>query len=167
MTHYPIDSLVSALGEAYPQVGVGRQFEDAATTSALAVLLEKWVPHLDYEQAPYVLEGYHVDIGTAERLARRGLRVAALGYETVDPDRKVEEIRSFGRRGDWASGLSDSRLLDVVRRCLGESRQLRIECERRNLPYFETGEDAEAAHGAAFELLSGKSGGEIGNARGS
>jgi hypothetical protein len=153
INHYPVDSLVSAIGEAYPDIGVGRQFEDAMTTASLAPLLLKWIRHLDYEGTGYVLESYHISVDTAEILSDKGFRVAALGYASVDVDHKCRAIRAFETKGDWTVSLTDSALADLVVRFKVESAHIQEQCERHGLAYFDVGTGSDDALEPAFVEL--------------
>jgi hypothetical protein len=154
VSHLPVDSLVSALGVAFPRFGVGRQYSDSKSASAIAPLLREWVPHLDYERLGYVVEGYHINVETAAELTGLGVRTVALGYSTVDELEKCQEIRMFERPQDWTASLSDSELLDFVRRYREESAVLHRACSERSLEYFDVGIDSGPALERAFESLS-------------
>lgn len=154
LNHYPVDSLVSALGEAFPSVHVGRQFEDSVSTASLAPFLARWVQHLDYERSGYVLEGYHVSVGTAATLAEQGFRVAVLGTPSVDVEQRCRDIRAFAAEGDWTEELSDSELADLIARYQFESVGLRAECERHGLAYFDTGRSSDADLDAVLRHLT-------------
>lgn len=154
LNHYAVDSLVSAFGEVFPEVGVGRQFEDSASATSLEPFLLRWVCHLDYERIGYVLEGYHITVMTAAALAEQGLRVAVLGLEPGATEQKCREIRAFSRKGDWSEGLSDSDLFDLVVRYQAESAKLRDECADHGLAYFGMGCGAEADWDSALTHLT-------------
>ena len=79
VNHYPIDSLVSAFGNIFPEHGIGRQYSDKASTNSLKKFLLEWRRHLDYEGKDYVLEGYHIQASTASSFQAQGFRVVALG----------------------------------------------------------------------------------------
>jgi len=155
LIHYPVDSLVSTFGEVFPEVGIGRQFEDSASTVSLEPFLMRWVRHLDYERVGYVLEGYHIGANAAATLAGQGFRVAALGVQSVDVEQKCREIRKYADKGDWSEGLTDSELSNLVVRYQAESIALKDECEKLGLAYFEMGSSTDADLDAVLKQLSG------------
>ncbi len=154
LNHYAVDSLVSTFGEIFPEVGIGRQFEDSASAASLEPFLLRWVRHLDYERAGYVLEGYHISAKTAAILAEQGFRVAVLGIQSVETEQKCREIRAFAHEGDWSEELSDSELFDLVVRYQTESTRLQRECTELGLAYFEMGSGAETNLDLVLRKLS-------------
>ncbi len=154
LNHYSVDALVSAFGEVFPEVGIGRQFEDSASETSLEPFLLRWVRHLDYERVGYVLEGYHISAKMAATLSEQGFRVAALGYQVVDTDQKVREIRAAEHTGDWSSQLSDSELFDLVVRYQTESTKLQGACEEHGLAFFEMSKARDSSLDLVLQHLS-------------
>ena len=84
------------------------------------------------------------------------VRACLIGYENVDSLAKVRDIRQHGAgRQEWTNDCDDSHLLRIVEEFKILSRQLRIECTKFQLAYFDGSDDLFAAVAQAAAYLRG------------
>ena len=82
------------------------------------------------------------------------IRICFVGYADIDVDEKFHEIRAHSDgQADWLADKSDDYVRDHIRNMIAFSRRIRADCNRRQLPYFETSTDFTAAMEAARNSL--------------
>jgi hypothetical protein len=155
LSRLPADSLVSALRDAWPELGVDHLEDHDLACARFKPFLRSWLGHVVYEDTPCVVDLYHLRPADVAEVAPPPWITLYLGYPRVDPAAKLRSIRGHAGPGDWTEALDDAALLALVERCVGESRRLEADCAELGLPFFDTGGDFEAAVASAFAALEG------------
>jgi 2-phosphoglycerate kinase len=155
LSHLSLDSLVSTFSRVFPGLGVTHAASNPIESSRrLSSFVLEWLRHLEYEETPFLLEGYHLLPEDLRNLDRQRYVVAFMGYPNLKPEIKLRQTRAFVRPNDWTRDLSDEELLPIFRRYVSESRMLADACREDRLLYVDTGEAFEEALEEAFEVIS-------------
>jgi len=157
VAYFATDTLMMGLARALPQLGL--QPADPASIRApimWPVLRGMTVAMLENGEN-YLLEGDVLMPAYVVELRERfgsALRSCFMGYESVDSLLKVRDIRRHGH-GDWTDECDDTHLLRIVGEFKRLSKQLRIECAKFGLAYFDGSADLLAAVAQAAAYLRG------------
>lgn len=154
-SHIPLDSLVSTLGHVFPEHGIshyGPRWE--ATAARFKPFLFEFLRHLEYEEFPVVVDGYHVLPRDVAQLDRTTYRTVFLGYPHLAAPDKVAAIRQRARPGDWTETLTEAELSAIVQRYIDQSAQLAAECARYDLPFVDTGGQFAQAIETAYRQVT-------------
>jgi hypothetical protein len=143
-----LDVVKMGLASGVPSYGMDPDASTRAVAEKLWPLVRAMAINMLETEVHYIVEG-EILPGHAVELAERfpgQVRACFLGYAEVEPERKLREIREFsGLPNDWTVGEPDASVLDVIHASIAFSRELRDECARYNLPYFDTSQDFSAA----------------------
>ena len=154
-SHIPLDSLVSSFQSHFPQTGIKHEgLEWDIICANFFPFLKTFLHELSYEGASFVCDTYHIaPQAAAELRSAEGLAVVFLGYPDIDDACKIDSIRQFRAAHDWTDSLSDQALAALVTRFKVESRYVRAECAKYEIPFFDTGADFTAALTDAHQWL--------------
>ena len=143
--YLPTDLLMMGLANAMPQLGLHPP-DSAQTRAAIMWPVLRAVATTIVENGDdYLLEG-DVLLPThgAELRDRFGsaVRSCFIGYTSVDPVRKMRDIRRHAAgKEDWTNECDDPHLLRLVAEFRSLSEQLRVECAEQELAYFDGSAD--------------------------
>lgn len=159
LAYFPTDILMMGLTSAMPQLGL--KPSDSAQTRApimWPVLRAMAVKVLENGE-DYLLEGDVLMPSHAVEMRERfgsAVRSCFIGYATVDSRSKVRDIRRHAAgKTDWTNECDDSHLLRIVGEFKSLSDELRIECAKCELAYFDGSDDLFAALDRAIAYLRG------------
>jgi hypothetical protein len=157
VTYFATDILMMGMVKAMPEIGL--KAEDSAQTRAPKMwpILRAMAVTILENNDDYLIEGDIVMPAHAVELRARfgaAVRACFMGYDTVDPLAKMNEIRRHGAgKQEWTNECDDSHLLRIVGEFKILSRQLRVECASHELAYFDGSSDFFAAIGQAAAYL--------------
>ena len=62
-----------------------------------------------------------------------------LGYPSINPKIKIDELRYFGPNieNHWYSSMSDVELINLINYLIDESKKLMKECNKYHFPFIE------------------------------
>lgn len=151
---FPADAIVSTFDKVFPEHGISH-FEDdhGKACEAFRGFLRELLHHLEYEDFPFIVDGYHVMPHSLGDL-KETYAIVFMGYPSVAPREKCSDIRRYARPKDWTEDLSDDQLCEAIQRFADESRMFEKACSTIGIPFVDTGTAFEEAIQSAFEILS-------------
>lgn len=143
LSHFPVDSLVSAFGAVFPSLCISHYKDDHEEVCArLWPFLLEYIHHLSYEDLSFMMEGYHIHPQELfEQLDLGNWLVLFLGYPTVAPEEKLAEVRDHARAMDWTEALDDVAMGALIEGYIQESRSLQRICQVYGFEFVDTGKD--------------------------
>jgi hypothetical protein len=159
IAYFPTDVLMIGLAKAMPEFAL-RPADPAPTRAPIMwPILREMAATILENGEDYLLEGdVLMPIHVVELRASfdSAVRACFIGYENVDSLSKVRDIRQHGAgRQEWTNDCDDSHLLRIVEEFKILSRQLRIECTKYQLAYFDGSRNLFAAVAQAAAYLRG------------
>jgi hypothetical protein len=159
VAYFPTDTLMMGLAAALPDLGVRPTTPPRERAAIMWPIVRGMAMRVLEDGETYLLEGDVLMPAHAVEL--RGLfgdavRACFVGYETVDAHAKLLDIRHYAvGRKDWTNECDDAHLLRIVEEFKILSGQLRIECSKCELAYFDSSTDLFAAIERAADYLRG------------
>lgn len=143
--YFCLDVLMMGLARGQPELGIDPEDDEQHVAHLLWPVVEGMSRTMIENDDPYLFEGVQLrpqDVAVLCRQFPDKIRACFVGYAEADPQTKFEEIRRHGGGlDDWLRELDDATVMADVRRLIAQSRDIRDECERLDLRYFEIGED--------------------------
>ena len=156
---FPLDALKMGLYLGAPELGVHPEHDDQETADRIWPIVRAIVENLIFDGRDYLVEGVNLRAETIAAYIGQGenpIRVCFLGYPDMSTEAKLAYVtRHAGLPNDWLNRMGPeyvSRYLDGCRRFSG---QLRDDCARLGLPFFDTGADFDGGLAAAERCLIG------------
>ncbi len=158
---FGLDYLMMGLTRGLPEYGIDPEEGDRLTASKLWPVVEGMALAYIENEEDYLLEGVCLLPEYVAQLASRiegPLRACFIGFAEVDPAEKLYQIRRFGGiPGDWLKEYDDERALRTIESLKRFSFEIRDECERYNLRYFEILPDhSNTMHHVVQYLIDGE-----------
>jgi hypothetical protein len=145
VAYFPTDTLMMGLAKAMPQLGLKPSDPGQTRAPIMWPVLRGMAVTVLENQQDYLLEGDVLMPAHAVELRERfgsSVRACFMGYETVDSLAKVHDIRRHATgKKDWTNECDDSHLLRIVGEFKALSAQMRIECAKYELAYFDGSAD--------------------------
>lgn len=145
VAYFPTDTLMMGLANAMPQLGLKPNDSPSTRAPVMWPILRGMAVKILENGEDYLLEGDVLMPAHAVELRERfgsSVRSCFIGYATVDSLTKVRDIRrhALGKK-DWTNACDDAHLLRIVGEFKSLSEQLRIECVKFELAYFDGSAD--------------------------
>lgn len=86
----------------------------------------------------YVLDVTHLFPRDISLIDLSNTEIVFLGYDTISVQEKCEQIRMYDKENYWSSKLSDEELLKITKLNIEFSKYIKEECNKYNIPYFDT-----------------------------
>jgi hypothetical protein len=151
---YSADAIVSTFGKIIPEHGISHFENDhGKACEAFHDFLRELLHQLEYEDIPFIFESYHVMPHSLVDLTD-AYSIVFMGYPSVVPAEKCDDIRRHARPKDWTQDLSDDQLCELIQRFIDESKILDTACSKLDIPFIDTGAEFEHAVRSAAEMLS-------------
>jgi hypothetical protein len=141
MSFLSLDVLKMGLTRGVPEFEINPDEGVVVIAERLWSLVREMSLNLMSEGVDYVLEGELLPkhVAALQQEYPTQVRACFLGYCTITPEQKLRAIRSHaGFPNDWSSEYSDMALLQVLEQMIDFSQYLLQECQKYNLPYFDT-----------------------------
>lgn len=138
-SYIPFDSIVSTMGNLFPEHGIMHTNESKAVSQKIAVFLNEFLKHLNYERISYIIDVYPLFPEDLTAMNCRNVVVCFFGYPSVDVNAKVKAIREHAQSDDWTESISDQQLSGYVERYIQESARMREQCRRSAYVFYDTG----------------------------
>jgi hypothetical protein len=157
VAYFPTDILMMGLAKAMPELGL-RPTDSPQTRAPITWPILRGMAVTILENGEdYLVEGdILMPVHAVELRERFGSAVRAcfIGYEAVDSLAKLRDIRRHAAgKKDWTNECDDSHLSRIVEEFKRLSEQLRMECAKHELAYFDGSADLFAAIDQAFGYL--------------
>lgn len=161
------DMLRALFESGNPDLGISpdTSFEDNATR--MWPYLEGFINFTKMCQHDYLLEGDALLPSLLKNFAQDPYcRILFIGFERINPKRKLQNIRDFSEDSDWTSEMLDRELIGMLNGLKQRSKRFREECEIYGIRYIDTSEDFEQAIDEAVQYLLNICGRRRGDRRG-
>jgi hypothetical protein len=159
VAYFPTDTLMMGLATALPQLGLKPPDSPATRAPIMWPILRGMAVKILENREDFLLEGDVLMPAHAVELRARfgsALRSCFLGYERVDSVAKVRDIRRHGvGHEEWTNECDDAHLLRIVEEFKSLSREIRMECAKFELAYFDGSGDLFSAIDKAITYLRG------------
>ncbi len=136
-----LDVLKMGLTRGVPEFAIDPDAGGLQVAERLWPLVREMSVSLLHDRIDYVFEGEILPqhVAALRQTHPAQVRACFLGYPTISPDRKLQEIRTYGGHpNDWPLEYTDTDLLTIVQREIVFSHYLQAECSRHQLRYFDT-----------------------------
>lgn len=135
-----IDSFVSALHDAFPEIGISHSNTEnkfKLLPQFLLSYMEKIVN--EYPEERFVLEGWHVYPNDIKRLFHNlDVKLICLGYTEISCDEVFEIIRKNEGENEYTKKMTDERLKTLISNHIEYSKMLKKQCEESNIKFYDT-----------------------------
>jgi len=154
MTYIPFDSIVSTLGNLYPQIGIAHMDENVEMSKRIAVFLTEYIKHLEYEDINYVLDLYQVFPTDLKKAYTEDSHIVIyMGYSSLNSNEKLNYIREYAREKDWTRQVGDKEMIGILDLFIKESKLMQRQCIDENILFFDTGKSFESSLQNAYEHI--------------
>ena len=142
---FSLDVLMMGLANGVPEYGINPVDPEFRNAAKMWPILRSVLINMLESGTEYIVEGYAILPEHAEEIQRLfpdQVKSCFIGYTTIDPEKKLEEIRTYSDLpNDWAKTSSDGEILELVNRSISYSAFLKTECEKYQIPYFDQSDD--------------------------
>ncbi|MCB9422683.1 MAG: hypothetical protein H6667_22965 [Ardenticatenaceae bacterium] len=136
-----LDVLKMGLTRGAPEFTIDPDAGGIQVAERIWPLVREMSASLLHDGINYIFEGEILPqhVAALRDAAPSQIRACFLGYPTISPDKKLQEIRTHsGHPNDWPQEYNDSDLLTVVQREIIFSQYLQKECLQHRLRFFDT-----------------------------
>jgi hypothetical protein len=156
LPYFSLDVLKMGLARGAPEFPIDPDAGGIPVAERLWPLVREMSHNLIAEQAPYAFEGEILPrhVAALRDIYPAQVDACFLGYPTIDPIRKLNDIRTHsGHPNDWPSEYADADLLPIIAREIDFSRYLQAECAACDLRFFDTSQQFLPIHDAVVAHL--------------
>lgn len=151
------DYLMEALEIGSPQLGVNFHLPYLQRGEKFWVFLKPMLSIIHLENPSYLVEGDPIlPKFIAEFIKEhKNIKVTFLGYANTSTEKKLKQIREkHSGSYDWTNKISDEKLIESIKYNIDYSKYLQAECEKLELPYFDTSNNFEETLDEAYRYLN-------------
>lgn len=142
---FSLDVLMMGLANGVPEYGINPVDPEFRNAGRIWSILRSMLINMVESGTEYIVEGYTVLPEQAKEIQKMfpdQVKSCFIGYTTIDPEKKLEEIRKYSDLpNDWAKTSTDSEIRELVNRSISYSVFLKTECEKYQIPYFDQSDD--------------------------
>lgn len=143
-THYKMDPIKRALyGNIIDEDGSNWEEVSPKMAKIIGQILKDNKTDTDYNQEHYVIDTCHLFPHDAKSIEDEDTKVIFLGYADSSVDERLNEIRKNDKDNYWTSKLSDDELKKLLQQNIDFSNQIKNECEKYGITYYDTGKSRE------------------------
>ncbi len=159
ISYFSIDWLVMGFTNGIPAYGIhDLLFPDEIAEKSWS-FLKAMFESMIWGGEDYIIEGEALLPELIIELLKKHpgkTKICFLGYEDIDIDEKVRDIKSFSSgKKDWLSNKSDEYIVDHVKNMIAHSIKIEKSCKENGLVYFDTSNNFVDAIEEAMEYLLG------------
>ena len=152
-----LDWLMMGFNDGIPEYGIHHLLWPNEIAEKMWPFLQGMINCMLIDGMDYVIEGEAMLPGLIADLIEEHpgkVRIAFMGYTEIEAMDKVALVKKHSTgENDWLTEKSDEYIRDHVENMIVYSKMIREECEKHQLPYFDTSEDFMGATEAATEFL--------------
>jgi hypothetical protein len=156
---FPLDALKMGLHVGAPSLGVHPEQDDLETADRMWPVVKVAFEHLIFDGRDYLAEGCHLRPQMIARFIEETdapVSVCFLGYPDVEIETKMAQMkRHAGGPNDWLNRMDPEEVRRYLKTNRSLSGQLREDCKKAGIPFFDTGVDFEAGLASAERALVG------------
>ena len=156
--YFGLDVLMMGLANGLPEYGINPEDPEFRNAAKMWPILRSMLINMLEAGIEYIIEGYTIlpeHVGEIQSLFPDQVKSCFIGYNRINPEQKLEEIRKYsGLPNDWADSSSDNDILKLINRSISYSPFLETECAEYKIPYFDQSEDFIGTHRKILEYLN-------------
>lgn len=140
-----IDSFVSALRDAFPELGITHSNTENKFR-LLPIFVYSYMKKIinEYPDNMFVLEGWHVYPNEIVKLFNDlDVKIICLGYTKISCDEVVSLIRSNERENSYTKNMTDNEVKELVKHHIEYSKILKEQCVNNDVPFYDTSYNRE------------------------
>lgn len=142
ISYLPLDSVMMAFMHGVKEAGIHDKLWPHEIAKKLWGFLESFIYNLSYNEIDYIIEGEAMLpslLSTLNHDILPFVKVVFIGYDQVDLDQKVIDCKSFSTgTKDWLMNEPETNITSHIRNMIGYSRDIKNECIKYHIPYFDT-----------------------------
>lgn len=142
ITYISLDWVVMGFTNGIPEYGVHDKLFPNEIADRIWNFVEAMCENIIWSELDVVVEGEAILPHSVRVLQDRhptNTRSCFLGYADTQTERKVNEVKLFSQGDrDWLTNESDEYITQHIENMVQYSKQIRDECERYQLAYFDT-----------------------------
>lgn len=150
-THIIMDAVIETMTEIAPQLGIRHGNLDSdefrSFLKSYSANLFKYTRHniidLEVLKPSFAKSMINDDESTA----------IYMGYPSITPEEKLEQMRKYDSEFDWTRNLSDEELIELLRRHIEESKVLQEEALKYGFKFIDTSFDREKTISNSIEKM--------------
>jgi hypothetical protein len=144
-----LDTVVMGFTNGIPEYGVHDRLFPAEIAEKIWSFLKAMCESILWAEMDYVIEGEAILPGLVGELLDKypdKIRLCFVGYIDVHTDTKLIDIKTYSDgRGDWLTTETDGFIRDHIQNMVEHSRRIKSDCDKYDMPYFDTSRDFEGA----------------------
>lgn len=155
LSHLSLDALIDVFESEFPKLKITHDAPTfAEIQKRLRPVVNKWIDRQLHYKIPFLLEGYHMDIGAIHRrFAKQAIRVIGIGYPSLTPEQKLYLTRHHSQEPDWTKQFSDSSMAKWFEKAIVRSQKLQQSCKNLRIPFIDSSTNFAAAYRSLIEHL--------------
>ena len=155
--YFSLDILMMGLANGIPEYGINPEDPEFRNAEKMWPILRSMLVNMLETGTEYIVEGYTIlpeHVSEIQNLFSDQVKSCFTGYTSIDPEKKLEEIRTYSDLpNDWAKTSSDSDLFELINRSIIFSTFIEKECEKYKIPYFDQSENFTGTQRRVLEYL--------------
>lgn len=155
--HIPLDYFTSSLKHNFPETKITSNVViDKDSSKKLSLLLSRVISIIDSNPTEhFIIDSAHIlpqDI--IKYLDLNKWEIYYIGYPNIKALDKLQIIRKFDTESDWTYKKTDEELLKILNDLINLSQEIKIECDKLNIPFIDTSKDLEQTINKTINKLS-------------
>jgi hypothetical protein len=143
------DWLMMGFNDGIPEYGIHHLLWPNEIAKKMWPFLSGMIDNMLFDGMDYVIEGEAMLPELIAELVNEHtnkLKAVFVGYADINVVDKVKLVKEHcDRDDDWLISESDEYIKDHIGNMIGYSKMIKEQCEKHNLPYFDTSKDFEKA----------------------
>jgi hypothetical protein len=152
-----LDYLMMGFANGLPEYGIHPEDDELYIGELLWPVIRPLAVALDEDGIDYLIEGAQLlpkHVGELCEQLNGHVRACFIGFADLDVMAKFHQMRKFGGGlDDWLREYDDHKVILEIERLKAFSENLRNECAKYGLKYFETSTDLEQTVGIVVRYL--------------
>lgn len=154
ISYIPFDSIISTVGNLYPEHGVNHYDDTLCASKEIAAFLKEFLSHLEYEGINFIIDIYQIKpLDLADAIDLDNYKVIYIGYPTIPLEDKIYAVRHAARPQDWTEDISDEELAPIIKGFIEDSIVLTDQCQKAHIPFVDTTDNFEDSIRYAIDYL--------------
>lgn len=154
------DWLMMGFNDGIPEYGIHHLLWPNEIAKRIWPFLSGVIDNMLFDGMDYAIEGEAMLPKFIAELIKEHpnkLKAIFVGYADIEVDEKVKLVKEFcDREDDWLINESDAYIKDHIGNMIGYSKMIKGDCEKYNLPYFDTSKDFMNSINEAIKYLVDK-----------
>jgi len=140
-----LDWLVMGFTNGMPDCGIHDKLYPNEIAEKMWQFVEAMCENILWSQEDVIIEGEAISPSSVRTLLDKHpacIRASFLGYSSIPVEQKVEQVKQFSQGDrDWLVSESEDYVHRHIANMVSYSQEIRDECEKQKLDYFDTSDD--------------------------